>query len=89
MFSADQLIFQKRKLAFSITRPCRICRYELEGAVFNQERLLYCTVPVPSRYTALVFAEYLKTYHTKQCYEINPPLFLVSRILVSKVMFSC
>ena len=42
---------------------------------------------VPSPSTALVFAEYLETYHTKQCSEINPPLSLVSRILVSEVMF--
>ena len=44
--------------------------------IFNQEQLLYCTVPSPS--TALVFAEYLKTYHTEQCSEINPALFLVT-----------
>ena len=33
VFSADQLIYQKWKVDFSITKPCR---YEL---VFNQERL--------------------------------------------------
>ena len=47
--------------------------------------LILIIVPSPS--TALVFAEYLKTYHTKQCSKINPPLSLVSRILVSEVMF--
>ena len=31
-FSADQLIFQKRKLYFSITK---LCRYEFEATVFN------------------------------------------------------
>ena len=30
----------KRKLYFSITKPCR---YQFEAGVFNQERLLYCT----------------------------------------------
>ena len=39
-FSADQLIIQKRKLYFSITKPCR---YQFEAMVFNQEWLLYCT----------------------------------------------
>ena len=82
MFSVDTQQLKTEILCLSNTEPCR---YELEVAVFNQERLLYCTVPSPS--TALVFAEYLKTYHTKQCSEINPPLFLVSRILVSEVMF--
>ena len=37
---ADQLIIQKRKLDFSITKPCR---YPFEAKDFNQERLLYCT----------------------------------------------
>ena len=36
----DQLIIQKQKLDFSITKPCR---YQFEALVFNQERLLYCT----------------------------------------------
>ena len=39
-FSADQLIIQKWKLDFSITRPCR---YQFEAEVFNQVQLLYCT----------------------------------------------
>ena len=39
LFSAYQLIFQKWKLDFSIPKPCR---YELEAAVFNQDRLSYC-----------------------------------------------
>ena len=39
-FSADQLILQKRKLYFSIAKPCR---FEFEAMVFNQEQLLYCT----------------------------------------------
>ena len=38
-FSTDQLIIQKRKLDFSITKPCK---YKFEATVFNQERLLYC-----------------------------------------------
>ena len=33
-FSADQLIFQKRKLDVSITKPFL---YEFEASVFNQE----------------------------------------------------
>ena len=41
MFSADQLIVQKRKLDFSITNQCR---YQFEAAVFNQERILYSTL---------------------------------------------
>ena len=36
MFSSDQLIIQKRKLNFSITKPCR---YEFEAPVFNREWL--------------------------------------------------
>jgi hypothetical protein len=36
----DQLIIQKRKLDFTIPKPCR---KQFEAAVFNQERLLYCT----------------------------------------------
>ena len=40
VFSADQLIFQKRELDFSITKQCR---YELEAVLFDQEWLLHCT----------------------------------------------
>jgi hypothetical protein len=36
-FSADQLIFQKRKLDVSITKPFL---YEFEASVFNQELVL-------------------------------------------------
>jgi len=39
-FSADQLIIQKQKLYFSITKPCKD---EFKAMVFNQEQLLYCT----------------------------------------------
>ena len=40
------LIFQKRKLYISITKPCR---YELEAVTFNQERYYI----LPSHSTAL------------------------------------
>ena len=51
-FSADQLIIQKRKLDFSITKPCRD---QFEATVFNQERLLYI---VPSPSTTLLYIPY-------------------------------
>jgi len=38
--SADQLIIQKQKLDFSITKPNKD---QFEAAVFNQDQLLYCT----------------------------------------------
>ena len=44
VFSADQLIIQKRKLDFSITKPCR---YQFEVSIFNQERLLPILYLVP------------------------------------------
>ena len=40
-WSADH---PKWKLDFSITKPCR---YQFKSAVFNQDRLLYCTYLVP------------------------------------------
>ena len=47
-FSGDQLIFQKLKLDFSITKPCR-CQFE--AAVFNQEWPILYLVPLPSKQT--------------------------------------
>ena len=44
--AADQMIFQKQKLDFSITKPCK---FELEAAVFNQEQLLYTQSGLISR----------------------------------------
>jgi hypothetical protein len=40
VFSAKQLIIQKRNLAFSITKPRR---EQFEAVFFYQEQLLYCT----------------------------------------------
>ena len=40
MSSVDQLIIQKRKLDFLITK---LYIYQFEAVVFNQERLSYCT----------------------------------------------
>jgi hypothetical protein len=40
VFSADQLIIQKQKLDVLITK---LCRYQFEVAVFNQEGLSYYT----------------------------------------------
>ena len=47
MFSADQLIIQKRKLYFSITKPCK---EQFEAAVYKKVCLLHC---IPSLSTSL------------------------------------
>ena len=39
------LIIQKRKLDFSITKPCR---EQFEATVFNQVWLLYCILSPPT-----------------------------------------